>query len=443
MSDNWLWLSAADLGRGIGAGGIDPRELTEAYLAAIEAHPAADDIYARTTADRARAEADAAAGRARDGLRRGPLDGVPISWKDGFDTAGVATEAGTRLLAGRVPERDAANLTAATRAGLVCLGKTHMTELAFSGLGINPRTATPPNINDPEVAPGGSSSGAATSVAFGLAAAGIGSDTGGSIRVPAGWNDLVGFKPGHGVLSGDGIVALCPRFDTPGPITRTVEDAALIFAAMGGDTVDLTGASLAGMRMLVLDTTAIGETREAPAAAFEEAVERLAQAGVDIVRGAVDAVGSALDMAPVIFSPEAYASWRDEIEANPDAMFPPILARFRSGGAFSAPDYVAAWQKLDRLRAEWAAAIAGYDAVLVPTIATLPPNVERALADHDYFTSENLLTLRNTRIGNMLGGPSITLPTGTESCGLMAMGLPGSEARVLRVGAAVEAVLGE
>src|SRR5690606_31817067 len=196
--------SAADLGRGIGAGGIDPRALTEVYLAAIEAHPAADDIYARTTADRARAEAEAAAERARTGLRRGLLDGVPVSWKDLFDTAGVGTESGTRLLAGRVPEHDAANVTAATRAGLVCLGKTHMTELAFSGLGINPRTATPANINDPELAPGGSSSGAAASVAFGLAAAGIGSDTGGSIRVPAGWNDLVGLQPGHGVLEGAG-----------------------------------------------------------------------------------------------------------------------------------------------------------------------------------------------------------------------------------------------
>ena len=188
LSESWLWMTAAELGRGIGAGVIDPRDLTEVYLGAIAAHPEAARIYARTMPERARAEAEAAAERARAAVRRGPLDGVPVSWKDLFDTAGVATEAGSRLLEGRTPDRDAALVARGARAGLVALGKTHMTELAFSGLGINPVTATPPNINDPELAPGGSSSGAAASVAFGLAAAAIGSDTGGSVRVPSAWN---------------------------------------------------------------------------------------------------------------------------------------------------------------------------------------------------------------------------------------------------------------
>ncbi len=443
MSDSWLWLSAADLGRGIEAGTIDPRALTEAYLTAIDAHPDSAAIYSRTTAPRARAEAEAAAERARAGLRRSPLDGVPVSWKDLFDTAGTATEAGSGLLAGRVPEQDAETLAAATRAGLICLGKTHMTELAFSGLGINPVTATPPNINDPELAPGGSSSGAAASVAFGLAAAGMGSDTGGSIRVPAAWNDLVGFKPGHGVLSSAGMVPLCPRFDTPGPLCRSIEDAALLFAVIGGPSIDLTGATLAGTRMMVLDTEALGETRAAPAAAFEAALDRLAAAGAELVRSSVDAVGPAMALAGCTFSTEAYGTWREEIEADPDRMFAPILARFRSGAAFSGADYVAGWQRLDRLRADWAAATSGFDAVLLPTAPNLPPNVEQALDDHDYFTSENLLTLRNTRLGNLLGVTALTLPTGTPSCGLMAMSLPGTEARLLRLGAAMETILAD
>ena len=122
----------------------------------------------------------------------------------------------------------------ATLQGLICLGKTHMTELAFSGLGLNPMTATPPNVNDPALAPGGSSSGAAASVAFGLAAAGIGSDTGGSVRVPSVWNDLVGLKTTSGRLSLKGVVPLCARFDTVGPLCRTVEDAALLLAALEG-----------------------------------------------------------------------------------------------------------------------------------------------------------------------------------------------------------------
>ena len=161
MSDSWLWMTAAELGRGIAAGEIDARELAEVYLAAIDSHPQGAGIYARATPDRARAEADAAAARARPGCAAGRSTACRSSWKDLFDTAGIATEAGSALLRGRVPERDAAVVAGATRAGLVCLGKTHMTELAFSGLGVNPVTATPPNINDPELAPGGSSSGSA------------------------------------------------------------------------------------------------------------------------------------------------------------------------------------------------------------------------------------------------------------------------------------------
>ena len=151
MSESWLWMSAADLGRGISAGTIDPRELTEIHLDAIDSHPDGPAIYARTTPERARSEAAAAAARARARMRRGPLDGVPISWKDLVDTAGTATESGSALLKDRIPDTDAVALTRATRAGLVCLGKTHQTEFAFSGLGVNPVTATPPNINDPEL----------------------------------------------------------------------------------------------------------------------------------------------------------------------------------------------------------------------------------------------------------------------------------------------------
>lgn len=180
----WLKMTAADLGRGIGAGTIDPVALCQTYLDAIAAHPVADRIYARTTPERALAEAAAAAARAASGHRLSLLDGVPISWKDLFDTAGTETEAGSKLLKGRTPDRDAAVLANATAAGLVCLGKTHMSEIAFSGLGHNPSTATPPCVNDHDAVSGGSSSGAAASVAFDLAAAGIGSDTGGSVRIP-------------------------------------------------------------------------------------------------------------------------------------------------------------------------------------------------------------------------------------------------------------------
>ncbi len=439
---NWLDMSAAALGRAIAAGSVNPVLLTEAFLDAIAQHPMAARIYARTTIERARAEAMASAARAKSGHRRGPVDGVPVSWKDLFDTAGVATEAGSALLAGRTPGADAEVLRLATGAGLVCLGKTHMSELAFSGLGLNPVTATPPCVNDPGAVPGGSSSGAAASVAYGLAAAGIGSDTGGSARIPAAWNDLVGFKPTWGRLSVKGVVPLCPQFDTVGPLTRTVEDAALLFAALSGDApVDLRGAGLAGLRLGLLETVALDDVRPAPAAALEASVARLSAAGAVVTPLRLPEVGEALALSGVLFSPEAYGTWRDTIEAAPQKMFPPILIRFRSGADVPAAEYVAGWQRMHVLRGLWQAAVAGLDAVILPTAPILPPDAARLLTDDAYYLAENLLALRNTRIGNLFGLCALTLPTGHASCGIMFLGVAGSDARLLRLGAAAEAVL--
>ena len=157
MGKDWLWMSAGDLGRGIEDGDIDPVALTHTYLDAIRTHAHGQRIYARLTAKTAFAQAEAATMRAKQGTRRGLLDGVPISWKDLFDTAGVATEAGSALLAGRVPETNAEVVDNAQAIGLVGLGKTHMSELAFSGLGLNPVTASPPCVNDVDAASGGSS----------------------------------------------------------------------------------------------------------------------------------------------------------------------------------------------------------------------------------------------------------------------------------------------
>lgn len=438
----WLEMSAADLGRGIGDGAIDPVALTQAFLGAIDSHNHRDRIYSKVTHERAMAEAEAAAERARAGMRLSLLDGVPISWKDLFDSAGVETEAGSALLKDRVPGRDAEVLGNATQLGLVCLGKTHMSELAFSGLGYNPVTQTPPCVNDPRAVPGGSSSGAAASVAFGLAAAGIGSDTGGSVRIPSAWNDLVGLKTTAGRLSNKGVVPLCRSFDTVGPLCRTVEDAALLLAVLeGGKVADLRGARLEGMQFAVLETVALEGVREAPMAGFEQALVRFRDAGAQLSFVNAPEVARALDLSGVLFTGEAYGEWREEIEAAPDLMFDQILERFRAGATFSAPDYVASWQKLREYRQRWNARVAGFDAVLMPTSPILPPDAERLMTDEGYYITENLLALRNTRIGNLMGACGVNLPTGVPSCGMTLLGAPMAEERLLRVAAAAEAVL--
>ncbi len=438
----WLRMTAAELGRGIADRQIDPVTLCQTYLDAIDAHPLRDRIYARVTHDRALAEAQAASARAKSGHRLSPLDGVPISWKDLFDTAGVATEAGSRLLKGRMPDADATVLANATAAGLVCLGKTHMSELAFSGLGYNPSTATPPCVNDEDAVAGGSSSGAAASVAYGLAAAAIGSDTGGSVRIPAAWNDLVGLKTTAGRLTLEGVVPLALKFDTIGPLCRSVEDAGLLLAALEGNrAADLQNASLEGCRFAVLRTVAMDDVADQPAAAFQSALERLQNAGATIDWIDVPEVADAMPLSGCLYTSEAYGLWRDVIEANPEAMFSEILQRFRLGKEFSGPDYVAAWAKLEVARMGYDQAVSGYDAVLLPSAPILSPNLERLKNDHEYFVAQNLMALRNTRIGNLMGVCSLTLPTGLPSCGIMAMCPPDMEENLLRLGAAIEEAL--
>ncbi|WP_407494020.1 amidase [Pseudooceanicola sp. MF1-13] len=439
--DDWRWMSAADLGRKIGAGEIDPVDLTEVFLAAIDTHEYRDRIYARLTPDRARAEAAAASERAKAGTRKSALDGVPVSWKDLFDTAGVATEAGSALLKGRVPDRDAEVLATASAFGLVCLGKTHLSELAFSGIGLNPVTETPPNVHNPDWVPGGSSSGAAASVAFGLAAAAIGSDTGGSVRIPAAWNDLVGLKTTSGRLSLDGAVPLCPSFDTVGPLCRTVEDAALLLSVLeGSKPVDLAEVSVKCLRIGALQSAVLDDIRDEPRAAYEAAIDRLVAAGAVVEPVEAPEVIDALAQSGV-YAPEAYGIWKDVIEAAPDKMFAEILGRFRSGADMSAPDFVAAWEVLHTSRKAWNARVAGFDTVIAPTAPILPPDRERMLSDHDYYVTENLLALRNTRVGNVLGLSALTLPTGAPACGIMLLGKPMGEEALLRIGAAVEAAL--
>jgi aspartyl-tRNA(Asn)/glutamyl-tRNA(Gln) amidotransferase subunit A len=262
------------------------------------------------------------------------------------------------------------------------------------------------------------------------------------VRIPSAWNDLVGLKTTAGRVSLEGVVPLCLKFDTVGPLARSIEDAAHMLAALEGTApADLRGASLIGRRFADLQNVAKDDLREAPAKAYDEALARLKEAGAEIVPLDVPELNEAMSLSGVLYTTEAYGLWRDVIEANPEAMYPEILERFRMGKAYSGPDYVAAWSKLTACRQAWDAATAGFDAVLAPTAPILPPNLDRLMNDHDYYVTENLLALRNTRIGNLMGLAALTLPTGTPGCGLMMLGYPGSEEALLRLGSAAESAL--
>ncbi len=440
MAQEWLMMTACDLGRGIGNGTISPIALTQTYLDAMATHAIAPRIYAHTTPDRAMREASAADARAKAGKRLSLLDGVPISWKDLFDSAGTKTEAGSRLLTGRTPDQDALVLKRATDAGLVCLGKTHMSELAFSGLGLNPMTQTTPCVNDLDAVSGGSSSGAAGSVAFGLAAAGIGSDTGGSVRIPSAWNDLVGLKTTSGDISLEGVVALCPKFDTVGPLCRSVEDAAYFYAILRGQTPTPLQPKQK-LRLMSLTSVAQDDLEPEPKAAFKSACAAISDAGIEIIEKPFPILGDILALAAVIFTTEAYAQWGALLEKEGHKMFPEILDRFMAGKKYSKDEYNSAWSQQDLARKNWAELTAGFDGVILPSSPLLPPNKDRLMTDSDYYRRVNLLALRNTRIGNMLGLCAISLPTATPSCGLMIMGAPKSELELLNTAAKIEQIL--
>ncbi len=443
MAD-WRAMGAAALGRGIAAGRIDPRALTEAYLAAIAGEDPDGQVYARLTPERARDEAAAAAVRAAGGRLSGPLDGVPISWKDNIDTAGVATEAGTRLLAGRVPEADAPVLAAATAAGLVCLGKTHLSEIAFSGLGHNPITATPPNALDAARVPGGSSSGAAVSTARGLAAAGIGTDTGGSVRIPAAWNGLVGLKTSVGRLPTLGVVPLAPSLDTVGPLARSVEDAGLLFRAMAGEAERPLPEAVRPAALLVPQALVVEDVDADPRAAFEAALDRLARAGLAPARTAAPEITEAFrtvaEVSPLVTS-EAWDVWGARIAAAPGVVDPRIEARVRLGEGASPEADARARQVYRRLGASLAARIEAEGPLAMPSVASLPPRTDAIVADEIAYTAANLRALRNTRLANLLGLSAITLPLPEPMTGLMLLDGPDREDRLIAHALWIEARL--
>lgn len=445
-------MKARELGGLFERGKADPREVTEDFLARAAAEDPEHRIYVSLLGPRARAEAAAAADRAKRGLRRHALDGVPLSWKDLFDTGGAATTAGSLPLKNRVPAHDAEVLARATRAGAVCLGKTTMTEIAFSGLGINPKFGTPANACDEKIerVPGGSSAGAAVSVARGLAAGAIGTDTGGSVRIPAAWNGLVGLKTTAGRLPLTGTVPLSPTFDTVGPLAKDVAAAAAMFALLDGKQARGVESFDLGRAVFWLPG-GIGwsELGEGVAAALEAAIRRLVRAGARIVERPLPELDEvhelAWDQKASRLVADAYAQWGEMLRANKPDIYPPVHDRVMAGEAPTAGDVVRADLKRVEIRARYLAATAGVDAVLMPAVAISPPPIADLIDGGDAYGKANRMALRNTTIGNQLGLCAITLPAGYDGqglpVGLMLQAAPYTEEKLLRIAHAVEKVL--
>ncbi len=444
-------MTLLELSRQLAARTLSSRELVEKSLAAIAA---ADGEGARAFIRVHREAALATADRIDSERRRGTslpvLAGIPISVKDNFDETGIVTLAGSKVLAGTPPAaRDSAAVARLRAAGAVVVGRTNMTEFAYSGLGINPHYGTPRNAFDRAAAriPGGSSCGAAISVTDGMAAAAIGTDTGGSTRIPAALNGLVGFKPTARRVPLDGVLPLSLTLDSVGPIASTVADVALLDQLLSATTVtELPGMSLRGVRLAVPQAVVLDELAPSVATAFTAAVAKLSAAGAGVVELPLRELARAAQVNPrgALSSAEAFWWHREWIKHGAGQYDPRVLARIRPGEALSAVEYIELLQQRRRFIADVETAVHGCDALLMPTTPdTAPTIVEVAASEESYFRCNSRM-LRNPSLVNLFDGCALSIPChrpGDAPVGLMIAGTQNQDAHVLALGAAIERLL--
>jgi aspartyl-tRNA(Asn)/glutamyl-tRNA(Gln) amidotransferase subunit A len=386
----------------------------------------------------------------RNGARLPPLAGLPISIKDLFDEVGIVTLGGSKVLADAAPAvRDSVVVERLRAAGAVIVGRTNLTEFAYSALGINPHYGTPRNTYDRATGriPGGSSSGAAISVTDDMAVAAIGSDTGGSIRIPAALNGLVGFKPTARRVPLDGVLPLATSLDSAGPIAKTVADCALLDQVLAGETSGVAAAAaLRSLRLVVPQTVVQDDLSPAVARAFSAALERLSAAGATIMELSMPELADAAAVSPqgALASFEAYSFHRQWLKDRGDTYDPRVRMRFRVGEGLTEAGYRELVKLRERFIQSMNSAAAHYDALLMPTTPDTAPTIAEATRDDESYLRLNARMLRNASIVNLFDGCALSIPChepGSAPVGLMIAGSQNNDRKVLAIGLAFEEVL--
>jgi aspartyl-tRNA(Asn)/glutamyl-tRNA(Gln) amidotransferase subunit A len=442
----------AGLAEDLAAGRSSSRCLVEACLARIE-DSTGEGRRTFLYVDRAAAlaQADVVDALRSSGAPLAPYAGIPISIKDLFDIEGQITRAGSTVLSQRAPAAaDALSVARLRRAGLVLIGRTNMTEFAFSGLGLNPHYGTPRNPwqRSQGHVPGGSSSGAAVSVADGMAHAGLGTDTGGSCRIPAAFTGLVGYKPTAHRVPLQGLVPLSPSLDSIGPIARSVACCARLDALLADEPpVSLSDCSLAGQRLAVPRTFVLEDLDRQVAADFERALSRLSAAGAHIEEIEVPEFAEipAIHAKGTLATAESFAWHRDLLATHAAAYDPRVRARIQIGATQSAADYLGLLAARKVFIAEVGRRIAGFDALAMPTVPVIPPRIADLATDDAYFRI-NSLVLRNSTVINFLDGCAISIPiheSGQAPVGLTLACRADLDRQLFRCAAAAEAVLAQ
>jgi aspartyl-tRNA(Asn)/glutamyl-tRNA(Gln) amidotransferase subunit A len=452
--------SISDLAARLRQGGPGPVALAEGLLDRIAGLDGQLHAFIALTRDRALAQARAAEAALRGGHDLGPLHGIPFAVKDLYDVAGLPTTAGTRLLAGNIARADCAAVRRLSAAGMVLLGKTHTVQFAFGGVGINHDHGTPVNPWHPEPhAPGGSSSGSGVAVAAGLVPLALGTDTGGSVRIPAALCGIVGLKTTVGRISRAGVYPLSWTLDSVGPLARSVEDAALVYQALQGPDPDdetTLGAPAAddplrdlrrgvkGLRIAFGETVFFDDVDPVVERAVREAGHALRALGAHVdgiaVPEAAEAMGE--QKRALMIAAEACAINGELLDKHLDALDPVVATRMAAGRNLLASDYAALLRRWGTLRARVRRTLADVDALLVPT--TMLPARPVALIDAtaELYVEHNMRYLRNTSLGNILDLCAVSVPCGFTGdglpIGLMIYARPFEEAMALRVAHAYE-----
>jgi aspartyl-tRNA(Asn)/glutamyl-tRNA(Gln) amidotransferase subunit A len=460
MSDTPLhWQSLSALSQHIRSGALSPVELTEHYLSRIAALDHTLHAFRLVSRERALAQAQAAELAVRAGMDIGPLHGIPYAAKDLFDVKGLPTTAGANLLHHNIAAADATVIRRLTQAGMILLGKTHTVQFAYGGVGINHQHGTPHNPWHPTPhAPGGSSSGSGVAVAAGLAAMALGTDTGGSVRIPASLCGTVGLKTTVGQISRAGVFPLSWLLDSVGPLTRSVEDAAMVFQCLqGADPHDaatreaqardvLSGLQdgVRGLWLAFAETAFWDQVDPEVAQAVRSSGDVLSTLGARVESIAFPEAAEAQELNPrgLVVAAEAYAIHQARIEQHLAEYDPIVSQRIMQGKQVTATEYLSLTRAWAELRSKVQRTLHNVDALLVPTTMLPALPVETIDASMDTYTAHNLQYLRNTVIGNVLNLCALSIPCGFTRqglpIGLMIYGKPFQEDVVLRIGYAFE-----
>jgi aspartyl-tRNA(Asn)/glutamyl-tRNA(Gln) amidotransferase subunit A len=441
----------ASLADDLAAGRTSARQLVEECLAKI-ADPAGEGArtFIHVDTDAAIAAADAMDGLRKANAAPSRFAGIPVSIKDLFDIKGQVTRAGSRALeeGARPAEQDAPVVARLRRAGFVVIGRTNMTEFAFSGIGINPHYGTPKGVWNRSEGhiPGGSSSGAAVSVVDRMAHSALGTDTGGSCRIPAAYNGIVGYKPTQRRIPLQGGVPLSFSLDSYGPLARTVDCCATLDAVLADEPIaPLRPRPIKGMQLAVPTTVALDDLDAQVARTFDSVLQTLSRLGADIERVEVPEFRDVgvMNTKGGFAAAESYAWHRYLITSRGEVYDPRVSVRILRGEAISAADYIDLINARQSLIARAATRLAPFDALVMPTTAITPPRI-KDLADDKAFTVANMLSLRNCTLINMIDGCAISLPAhreGNAPVGLMLAASGGSDRRILELAAGMEDVI--